>query len=232
MYASSPKADREGLVSDSQDYFASTLPTFLSLLQLRLQLLSNPSSSSAVTSDSPRLQHLTKLVIGQIKLWRLLIDHKNVEYFDRMGITRGVLEAAWGVVREATTTTSTTNELGGGAGGVRERVSGEFEFEECKCFFHFSPLDANSVVFESFHRFINSSLSDSTLDPFPTSPKINPLILGRSLSTRNPTRLHSFPHSVPRRIVPRVESRRVGTVGFGRRGVCQRGGRERGQVGI
>lgn len=46
-----------------------------------------------------------------------MIEYKNVEYFDRMGITQGVLEAAWGVVREST---SGVDDVGG-----RERVAGE-----------------------------------------------------------------------------------------------------------
>jgi hypothetical protein len=84
-----------------KEYFVSTLPTFTSILSLRISIL---SSSSLSIIETPRLIFLTKHLIGYTKLYRGLIDH-SIQVFDQMGITRGVLELVWQIVKNACSST-------------------------------------------------------------------------------------------------------------------------------
>ncbi|GAA5831223.1 hypothetical protein JCM3766R1_002972 [Sporobolomyces carnicolor] len=77
-------------------FFASTLPTFTSLIALRLSLL----SSSMMSTETPRLIFLTKHLISYTKLYRGMINH-SLPVFDQMGITQGVLELLWQYVKNA-----------------------------------------------------------------------------------------------------------------------------------
>ncbi|GAA6025975.1 hypothetical protein JCM11491_006406 [Sporobolomyces phaffii] len=88
-------------------FFVSTAPTFTSLVQLRLSLLSSASASSASTSanapvpETRRLTLLTKHVISYTKLYRGLIDQFDLNVFDQMGITTDVLQLVWEMVKNA-----------------------------------------------------------------------------------------------------------------------------------
>ncbi|GAA5896429.1 karyopherin KAP120 [Sporobolomyces salmoneus] len=82
-------------------FFVSTLPTFTSLVSLRLSVLSSsPSTSSSSIVETPRLTFLTKHLISYTKLYRGLINH-SLPVFDQMGITQGVLEISWQLIKNA-----------------------------------------------------------------------------------------------------------------------------------
>ncbi|GAA5889895.1 hypothetical protein JCM5296_003642 [Sporobolomyces johnsonii] len=77
-------------------FFVSTVPTFSSLLSLRLSLLSSAPPSHA----TPRLVLLTKHVISYGKLYRALLEY-NPAFFAAMGVSLQIVEAYWQVVQGA-----------------------------------------------------------------------------------------------------------------------------------
>ncbi|GAA6061030.1 hypothetical protein JCM10212_004604 [Sporobolomyces blumeae] len=83
---------------DAKAFFVSTVPTFTSLVKLRLSLVS--SSATHPPAPTSRLVQLTKHVIAYTKLYHRLVVH-NAKHFEAMGVTEAVVEAFWTIVSEA-----------------------------------------------------------------------------------------------------------------------------------
>ncbi|GAA5826975.1 hypothetical protein JCM11251_002187 [Rhodosporidiobolus azoricus] len=85
------------LNAEPKEFFTSTLSTFSSLLTLRLQILTSPST---LVGTTPRLYTLTKHVNAYGKLYRALMKNQMGQ-FEAMGVSEGIRGVYFQIVQGA-----------------------------------------------------------------------------------------------------------------------------------